>query len=141
MKRFLVALDGSAPALRALRYATHLASRLRGELHVVNVQPRMPLYGVVRATMDSAKYHAACEALANKALAPAARLLGRARVKHRLHVRFGEPAATIAAAARELKCTAVVTGTRGLGAVGGLVLGSTATKIVHLARVPVILVK
>jgi nucleotide-binding universal stress UspA family protein len=31
-------------------------------------------------------------------------------------------------------------GTRGMGAVSGLVMGSTATKVLHLASVPVVLV-
>ncbi|MFN0302201.1 MAG: universal stress protein, partial [Burkholderiales bacterium] len=35
----------------------------------------------------------------------------------------------------------VVMGTRGLGSVSGLVLGSVATKIIHLVDVPVTLVK
>jgi nucleotide-binding universal stress UspA family protein len=35
----------------------------------------------------------------------------------------------------------VVIGSRGLGAIGRLVLGSVATKVAHLARVPVTLVK
>jgi nucleotide-binding universal stress UspA family protein len=36
---------------------------------------------------------------------------------------------------------AIVMGTRGLGVVGGLVLGSIASKVVHLVKVPVTLVK
>jgi nucleotide-binding universal stress UspA family protein len=32
-------------------------------------------------------------------------------------------------------------GTRGLGAVTGMVLGSVATKVIHLANAPVTLVK
>lgn len=35
----------------------------------------------------------------------------------------------------------IVMGTRGMGALGNLALGSTATKVVHLADVPVTLVK
>jgi nucleotide-binding universal stress UspA family protein len=35
----------------------------------------------------------------------------------------------------------VVMGTRGLGAVTGMLLGSVATKVIHLSDVPVLLVK
>jgi nucleotide-binding universal stress UspA family protein len=35
----------------------------------------------------------------------------------------------------------IVMGTRGMGGVAGLVLGSVATKVVHLSKVPVMLVK
>lgn len=141
MQRLLVALDGSAHSLRALRYAVHLAQQMRAELDVVNVQPPLPLYGVVRATMDAGEYRAACEVLAREALAPAGRLLRRARVRHRLHVRYGEPGPELAASAPRLKCKGIVMGTRGLGAAANLLLGSVAAKVVHLAKVPVTLVK
>jgi nucleotide-binding universal stress UspA family protein len=32
-------------------------------------------------------------------------------------------------------------GTRGLGALGNVLIGSVATKVIHLAHVPVLLVK
>ncbi|MCJ9712965.1 universal stress protein, partial [Bordetella hinzii] len=41
----------------------------------------------------------------------------------------------------EKQCDRIVMGTRGLGAVGGLVLGSVAQKVIHLSPVPVTLVK
>ena len=34
-----------------------------------------------------------------------------------------------------------ILGTRGMGTVANLVLGSVATKVIHLAHIPVILVK
>jgi len=101
----------------------------------------MPLYGMVRAYMRAPQYRAACAALADKALQPAIKLLKRERVAHRAHVMYGEPGATVADAARRLKCRAIVMGTRGQGAVGNLLLGSVATKVIHLAKVPVTLVK
>lgn len=38
-------------------------------------------------------------------------------------------------------CDAIVMGTRGMGLVAGLVLGSVAQKVVHLAPMPVTVVK
>ena len=138
--RMLVPVDGSAGALRAVKHAAALA-KPGAELQLVNVQPPMPLYGMVRATMRAPQYRAACAALADKALGPAIKLLKRARVAHRLHVMYGEPGVTVADAARRLKCGAIVMGTRGQSAVGNLLLGSVATKVIHLAKVPVTLVK
>ena len=57
------------------------------------------------------------------------------------HVRIGQSAEEIAACAQELGCDGIVMGTRGMGAIAGLALGSVATKVVHLTRVPVTLVK
>ena len=53
----------------------------------------------------------------------------------------GPAAPAILAEARRRKPEAIVMGTRGEGAVGNLMLGSVATKVVHLAKVPVTLVK
>jgi nucleotide-binding universal stress UspA family protein len=47
----------------------------------------------------------------------------------------------IAQYAKEKGCDQIVMGTRGLGTVQGLLLGSVATKVIHLANVPVMLVK
>lgn len=140
MKHLLVPVDGSRSALRAVRHAAARAGR-GAVLHLVNVQPPMPLYGMVRAYMHESQYQGACAQLADKALAPAVRLLKRARAAHRVHLRYGNPAQTLVDAARRLKCGAIVMGTRGLGAVGNLVLGSVAARVVHLAKVPVTLVK
>jgi nucleotide-binding universal stress UspA family protein len=43
--------------------------------------------------------------------------------------------------AEDKQCEQIVMGTRGLGTVSNLVLGSVATKAIHLAKVPVLLVK
>jgi len=141
MARILVPLDGSKAAQRALRHALQLARDSGAELRLLNVQPPMPMYGPVRATMNASQYHAACEALAKKALQPAQRLLARSRVKYLAHVFYGKPGETIVEAARRLKCAAIVMGTRGLDATGNLLLGSVATRVIHRVGVPVTLVK
>ena len=48
---------------------------------------------------------------------------------------------TIADCARDLQCDAIVMGTRGLGAIQTLLLGSVAVKVIHLADQPVTLIK
>ena len=58
-----------------------------------------------------------------------------------LHLVIGDPATAIVKLARRLNCDLIVMGTRGMGKVAGLVLGSVATKVVHLADAPVTLVK
>ena len=73
--------------------------------------------------------------------AAAQELLADAQVPCRLHLVTGDPASTIAKFAAKLKCDLIVMGTRGTGTVRGLVFGSVATKVVHLADTPVTLVK
>jgi nucleotide-binding universal stress UspA family protein len=50
-------------------------------------------------------------------------------------------ASEIVRAATEARVDQIVLGTRGMGAMGGLFLGSVAQRVVHQANVPVLLVK
>ena len=52
-----------------------------------------------------------------------------------------EPAQEIAALAASGGFNLIIMGTRGISALGNLLLGSTATQVVHLSSVPVTLVK
>ena len=54
---------------------------------------------------------------------------------------FGGIAETIGETARRLQVDTVVMGTRGLGSLSGLLLGSVAHRVVHQVPLPVILVK
>lgn len=139
--RILLPVDGSAVAQRAVEHVATLGKGGDMEVILLNVQPPMPLYGMVRAYMLASEYEEACAAQARKVLDPAARLLKRKGIAHKTDIAYGEPGAAIADAARAKKCDAIVMGTRGQGAVGSLLLGSVASKVIHLAKVPVTLVK
>ena len=56
-------------------------------------------------------------------------------------VLIGDVPKVLANYAEENGCDGIVMGTRGMGAIGNLVLGSIATKVIHLTKVPVTLVK
>jgi nucleotide-binding universal stress UspA family protein len=141
VRKPLVPIDGSASAMRALE---HALAQLRGhadaELHLLNVQVRpvhtFPGKLVSPDLIDQELRHEG-EALLENAVAPA-RIGDVAIVRH---VRIGHPGGEIAACAAEQCCDAIVMGTRGMGAIAGILLGSVATKVVHLAQVPVTLVK
>ena len=53
----------------------------------------------------------------------------------------GEPATEIVRVAQEKGVDQIVMGTHGRGAVGSLLMGSVAQRVMHLAKVPVVLVK
>ncbi|MBL8225334.1 MAG: universal stress protein [Chromatiales bacterium] len=133
----LVPMDGSPAALRALR---HVARSRRGRpVHVLvlNVQPGMPPSRHVTRAMI-AEYQATH---GEAALKPARELATRLKLDAEYYVRSGDAAREIAALARETGCQEIVMGTRGLSRLGGVLLGSVASKVVHLAGVPVTLVK
>jgi nucleotide-binding universal stress UspA family protein len=136
MTRVLVPIDGSEASLRALRHAVASAD----EIHVVNVQPRADtptlLLHMTQQAIDEAQVDHG-----RAMLEEACRLLDRAARPYRTHALIGDPATTIAELAAAEHVDGIVMGTRGMGAWGNLALGSTATKLVHLAEVPVTLVK
>ena len=135
-KTLLVPIDGSASALRALRYA---CERFRAggfdAVVALNVQAPMPSSRFVSQQMID-EHH---ERLSDEALAPARRLAAKLDVKLTCAVANANPAEAIVNFAR--KGDEIVMGTRGLGRVGNMLMGSVATRVIHLAEVPVTLIK
>lgn len=142
MLNLLVAIDGSDSSVKVTEHVIKRASRYREplEVHLLNVQ--VPIVGVnvklfIRLDDLDAFYRE--EGMA--ALKHAREKLDAAGIKYRYHIGVGNPAEVIVQYAEEEHCEEIVMGTRGLGAVSNLVLGSVATKVIHLAHVPVVLVK
>ena len=77
----------------------------------------------------------------NDAARSACALLDAAGVANTLHVEHGEPGEIIGAFAQQRNCDLIVMGTRGMGVIGNLTLGSIATKVIHAVAMPVTLVK
>jgi len=140
MYRILVPVDGSDVALRALSHAIRLAQLIgEAEVHLLNVQP--PISGSVGAFVGSENIDRFYREESDNALAPARKLLQDEGLPVHAAMRIGSSGQAIVDYAHELPCDAIVMGTRGLGRIGSLVMGSVATQVVHLAEVPVTLIK
>ncbi len=141
--RILVPVDGSAPANRAVAYATTLvAGRDDALVILVNVQgPETLEVSDVSAVMSRKADRQLAARRSKTALRKADRICRDAQVKFETRVELGPIAETIDRLARQLDADQIVIGSRGLGAIRRLVLGSVATKVARLARVPVTLVK
>jgi nucleotide-binding universal stress UspA family protein len=141
MLNIVVAIDGSEAALRAVGHVINMCASdsTALQIHLINVQ--YPVHGGVSAFVDSGQIKEYHLAEGEKALAPARALLDAAGMHYHSHLFVGEPAETIARFAKERACDHIVIGTRGLGAVSSLLLGSVATKVIHLADMPVLLIK
>lgn len=137
----LLAVDGSRHALRAVDYVCgqHRAG-MPMHVHLLNVQPRI-VSGNVRRFVSQSQINAYLRDEGELALRAATRRLDRAGIAHACDIRMGAFAETIVELAGERRCTRIIMGTRGLGAVSGLVLGSVTYGVVHLAEMPVTLVK
>lgn len=142
--RILIAIDGSEHSARTVKHVIRMKESMRQKLEVLllNVQPPIPMKNVLFDGRLS-EVHRLEEPLkqqGTRELAPAATALGAAGVECQSHVEIGEPAPAIARFAKTHHCEMIVMGTRGMGAVASLFLGSVATKVVHLSPLPVLLV-
>jgi nucleotide-binding universal stress UspA family protein len=140
MNSILVPFDGSPISVRALRHAVAQAGR-GATVHVLNVEPPLDDYGMVGAYMSRQQHNRAMRERAGEILRRAAAQARSRRVRVVTHAVIGEVASSIVSAARRLGCRSIVMGTHGRGRIANLFLGSVATKVIHLARVPVTLVR
>ncbi|WP_144641324.1 universal stress protein [Bordetella genomosp. 13] len=141
MTKILVPVDGSDSAHRALQEALRLTGTGGGAtIHLLNVQPPVAS-GHARMFLDKSEMQAYYEDEAREPLARAESELAGASVSHTKAVRAGHTGEAIAEYAKEEHCDYIVMGTRGLGEVAGMLMGSVARKVVHLASMPVMLVK
>lgn len=142
MHKILVAVDGSENTERAVQYAIKWAAGSRDaiELHVLNVQPAITFGGVKKFISQDAidSYY---QEEGEKQLQAARKHLESSGLPHTLHIGIGLAAETIVAYSRQHQCEQIIMGTRGHGAMSGLLLGSVTNKVIHLSDVPVTLVK
>jgi nucleotide-binding universal stress UspA family protein len=128
---WLVAVDGSDNALRAVTHTVHQAREMIGcAVHLIHVQPWL--------SKEAAEMQ--LEHLSLGVTSRARALLDRAGLPWRLHVMMGDPAERIFDQVTRLNATTIVIGSRGLNALESLVFGSIAYKVVHRSIIPVIVV-
>jgi nucleotide-binding universal stress UspA family protein len=143
--KLLIPVDGSENSTRAVKQAARLAKTgAVAGIDLLHVQPPLLYIEMLIGSQQTV-----IEQWSNKqgreATEAAARLLGEVGVAFELHFESGEVAETIVAHAARCACDLIIMGTRGMGAhltrVTGTWAGSVATKVIHLAQVPVTLVK
>lgn len=139
MQKIVVAVDGSEHALNAVRHVARRAADNAVEIHLVNVQ--YPVHGSVSSFVDAGQIKQYHQEEGEKVMAPARAILEEAKLPYKHELFVGDPAEVITRFAKEQGCDEIVIGTRGLGGLTSLLMGSVATKIIHQATVPVLLVK
>ena len=142
MLTILVPIDGSENALRALRHVLTTRDLYREpmQLHLLNVQ--LPVAsGAVKMFISQQQLNDYYREEGVKALAAARALLDQAGIAYEHHIGVGEAATTIVSYAKEKRCQQIAMGSRGGGGFSGVLLGSTAIRVVQLTDVPVLLVK
>lgn len=142
MPSVLIPVDGSEFSDRAVSQFIRHAALFRDvpQIHLLHVHAPIPVGRVQKHIGHetlAAYYREESEAL----LASAESLLNGAGLAFQRHIHVGSAAEIIVKLARELQCDMVFMGTHGRGALPAAVLGSVASKVVHLADRPVLLVK
>ncbi len=140
--KMLIAVDGSEHASHAIEAAARLAGQMQSvEVVLLNVADAMVFYGEL-PPFDLEAVERAQRQHQQQLLAEAeaqARACGLQQVKTQSAV--GLAAQEILRVADERGVDQIVMGTHGRGAVGSLLLGSVAQRVVHQAKVPVLLVR
>ena len=136
-ERLLVAVDHSGFTGHVLDAAKELATAAKGEVHVLHVRERevMARVGLVPIESDS-EAHKDLDAVV--AGLKAAGITASGEV---IDAVFGHAAREIVDAAHRHDAGVIVMGSRGRTDLAGLVLGSTAHKVIHLSDRPVLVVR
>ena len=140
--RILLATDFSDCSQAARQQACALAERFGGELHLVHVLPDPLLLAPEPgfALPVPSEYLLQLEADARRALdGVVTREWASGRIVVR-QIRHGNPANEIVRYADEQRINLIVVGTHGRGALGHLLMGSIAERVVRLAGCPVLTV-
>jgi len=142
MMKMLLPVDGSENSLRAVQHVIAMKEQYSDpiEVHLLNVQ--LPVAsGAVKMFISQQQLNDFYRDEGVAALKDARALLDQAGVSYQHHIGVGDLAGTITSYAKDKQCRQIVIGTRGRGSFAGALLGSVATKVVHLADIPVLLIK
>ena len=134
----LLATDSSPDAAVAGMVAADLAAKTGSPLHLVHVWQIVVPAIVHMADIDWRPYE---EAGRRMLAGEADRLTAAGATVAGSHLRQGDPASEISALAGELGAGLLVIGSRGLGRVQRLVMGSVSEGVVHQATCPVLVTR
>jgi nucleotide-binding universal stress UspA family protein len=142
MLKVLIPVDGSESAKRATEKLVAMLGWCKEppQIDLIAVHlpvPRVPNMSVVVSDeMIQRYYDEECDVM----LAPSKTVLDAAGVRYRVHTRVGPIAETIVDQATKSGSDMIFMGTRGMTPLSNMVLGSVATRVLHLAHNPVVLV-
>jgi len=139
--RLLVATDGSVHALRAAALAARLAGELREPAELILVHTAHIPAIAYGAPMEFGPLEEGLKDAGDAIMDQTAQQFAGLDVKVTRLRRRGDPAGEIIKAAEAVSADVIVMGSRGLGQLGGLILGSVSERVLHGARVPVLIVR
>ena len=137
--KILVAVDGSKPSLKAVQTLIDHSDWYREQPAIELLSVHLPVPKI--AHVNKAQLERYYEEEGQSALVAAKKKLDAAGLSYTSRVLVGPIAETIVKHANSKGFDQIVIGTRGMGQLGQALLGSTATKVLHVAETPVLLVR
>ena len=142
--KILLAFDGSKASSEAARAATEIANATNSMLHIVYVlqtdqykpYPGLEMWEGWEEGLERAKRHSR-----SWVEGKAERIRGEGVKAVETHLALGEPDEEILRLAEELGISLIVVGSRGLGRIRRLLIGSVSDSVVRRAHCPVLVVR
>jgi len=139
-KKILLATDRSEDAELAAQAAMDLSKRTEAELHVVHAWRPLPHYAYPSLLPE--RYHPPYEEGARKILKEQVERIEQAGISvAEAHLVTGRPTDAILDLGEQIGAGLIVVGSRGLGPLKRLLVGSVSESIVHHAKCPVLVVR
>ena len=146
IKKILVATDASAASNRAVSEAAYLAATLEAELLILHVIRDMQLPAQMKKSPELEAFETTREDILRQVAesilveaAASAKAAGAKKVQ--TAIGSGDPATSVIGFAKRRSIDTIVIGTRGLGKVKGLFMGSVSRKIVNNAEANCLIVR
>lgn len=135
-EKILLAVDGSEHSAKAVDVAGDLARRYEGEVIVLHVREHEITWGADIDIETATEARALVDGVVRQLKDAAVNVRGEV-----VRVPLGQTPRAILDMTQEEGAGLIVMGTRGLSDWGRLLMGSVAHKVVHLAEVPVLVVR
>ncbi len=139
MYRILVAIDGSEHSQRAVAYAARRAKDAPCKIDLLHVEKPVMAWEI--GPVSPIEPVAAAREAESRSLLEAGTGQFDPSIEVEKHTVRGEPAVTILELAHKLGADEIVIGSRGRSPLGAVLLGSVAYKVLHDARVAVVVVR
>lgn len=146
MDNILLPSDGSEYSLKAAHYACKLLKRSPGSqltiLHVGDIPKDLLVHGYVQdMAMDPDFVRKVLEERNNQVLQRTKDIFAEAGFEVSILLQIGNPVDVICEIVQEKNFDLVILGSRGLGELKGLLLGSVSDRVSHMVKCPVLIVK
>ena len=146
LKNILVATDASPASNRAINLAADLAGKYGATLHLLYAVREMQLPPELKKMAEVEKIAGArsdvLDFVGRKILGEAeSRALKKGATKIKTTLERGDPATAVMRYGKRRKVDLIVLGTRGLGQVKGMLMGSVSRKVTNLSDISCLVIR